>query len=70
MYPQIRKVQNLKDYYLQKIIDKKDNLTLKEFLIKHYKIEKKIICFIKNLYVSKLEEECFKILNEINFNKC
>ena len=72
MYPQIGESPRFKRLLLEKIIDKENNLTLKKFLIEHYKIDKTSKTSSSSLAMSKLEESCFDILTKIisiNVNK-
>jgi len=65
MYPQIGESANFKRKLLDKIINKKNNLTLKDFLVNHYNIENDNE-FNYSLYgVSKQEEICFEILSKV-----
>jgi len=65
MYPLIGESPKFKRLLLNTIINKKKNLTLKKFLIEHYKIDEKNDSFISEMEMSKLEEICFNILSEI-----
>lgn len=65
MYPKIGNSPKFKRLLLEKLIDKKKNLTLKEFLVKYYKIEKKDISPASSIHMTELEEECFKIISQI-----
>ena len=65
MYPQVSESTKFRRLLLEKIIDEKDNLTLKKFLIKHYKINEENEFISSELAITKLEEECFKKLTEI-----
>lgn len=66
MYPQIGNSPKFKRLILDKIIDKKNNLTLKKYLIKQYNIENNDNEIVNSpLFMSKTEETCFKILNDI-----
>lgn len=65
MYPQIGESANFKRKLLDKIINKKNNLTLKDFLVNHYNIENDNE-FNYSLYgMSKQEEICFEILSKV-----
>ena len=65
MYPQVSSSPKFKRSLLELIIDKKTNLTLKEFLVKHYKIKDEDKSAPSLLFMTLLEEACFKILDDI-----
>ena len=65
MYPQIGESPKFKRLLLEKTINKKSNITLKTFLIKHYKIDEKNETFLSQMDMSKLEELCFNIISEV-----
>ena len=65
MYPKIAESPKFKRLILNKIIDSKKNLTLKEFIIENYKPKGKDFSNSSELYVSELEENCFEILSRI-----
>ena len=65
VYPLIAESPKFKRLLLNTIINKKKNLTLKNFLIEHYKIDEKNDSFLSGIEMSKLEEICFNILSEI-----
>ena len=61
MYPQIGNSPKFKRLILEKIIDKKNDLTLKNFLIKHYNIENNDNeLVISPLYMSKQKKLVLK----------
>lgn len=66
MYPKITESVKFKRLLLEKIIDEKKNISLKQFLLESYDIEdyEKPIN-INTIYVSKNEMECFDILSKI-----
>ena len=64
MYPQIIESVKFKRLLLDKIIDKKNNLTLKKFIIEYYSIEEIEEKEISDLGMTITEEECFEILSD------
>ena len=73
MYPQIIESVKFKRLLLNQIIDKKNNLTLKKFIIEYYSIDEIEEKEIDDLGMTITEEKCFKILSEdilnLNFNQ-
>ena len=72
MYPQVSQSPKFKRLLLSQIIDKKNNLSLKQYLIEVYKLKQLNTKNLSPLHVSKLEETCFNILSEmvvINVNQ-
>ena len=65
MYPQVSESPKFKRLLLDKVIDKKNNLTLKKFIIKYYKIDEINEIVSSELAMTELEEKCFKKLSEI-----
>tara|TARA_X000000950_G_scaffold227085_1_gene274109 strand:- start:35917 stop:36921 length:1005 start_codon:yes stop_codon:yes gene_type:complete len=68
IYPQIGKSPKFKRLLLKKFIDKKNNLTLKDFFINHYNLKVPVESYNtinSSLVLPKLEEECFEIISEI-----
>ena len=65
MYPQVAESPKFKRLLLSEIIDKKTNKTLKEFIVENYKIKDQDKKSSSNLFVSKLEEKCFEMIDEI-----
>ena len=66
MYPQIGASPKFKRQLLNTIVDKKENITLKRFLVEHYKIkEDNKSSYSSELEMTELEEACFRILDEI-----
>ena len=65
MYPQISKSPKFKRLLLDKVINKKNNLTLKQFIIKYYKIDEINEAASSELAMTLLEEKCFEKLSEI-----
>ena len=70
MYPQIIESVKFKRLLLDQIIDKKNNLTLKKFLIEYYSIEEIEEQEINDLGMTITEEKCFDILSNdiLNLN--
>ena len=66
MYPQIGESTKFKRLLLNKIINEKDKLSLKEFLISYYNIEEENKLTLSKIEMTKQEEECFIILSKIN----
>ena len=64
MYPQIIESVKFKRLLLDQIIDKKNNLTLKKFIIEYYSIEDIEEKEISDLGMTITEEECFEILSD------
>ena len=67
MYPQIGNSPKFKRLILEKIIDEKENLSLKNYLVEYYKIKDKKEAVSSKLEMTELEESCFEILNTIWF---
>lgn len=65
MYPQIAYSPKFKRLILDKIIDEKNNLNLKDYIINYYNIDNEILDNNSPLFVSEIEEKCFKILDDI-----
>ena len=65
MYPQIVESIKFKRLLLNKVIDTKTNLTIENFLAKHYSIEEVEEENISDLGMTLNEEKYFEILNEI-----
>ena len=65
MYPQIIESIKFKRLLLDKVIDKKNNLTLKNFIAEQYSIEKEKEQNISDLGMTLSEEAFFKVLTEI-----
>ena len=65
MYPQIAESTKFKRMLLSEIIDLKNNLSLKKIIIDEYKLNQDDNKKSSSLYVSKLEEKCFDVLDEI-----
>ena len=65
MYPKISESPKFKRLILEKIINKKDNLSLKDFLTSHYDLDKDNSQNSSPLQMSEFEEECFELLSEI-----
>lgn len=65
MYPKIGESIKFKRLLLEKIVDEKNNKTLKKILIENYKIQDNDQLNLNKLGMSKLEEKCFNILSEI-----
>ena len=70
MYPQIIESVKFKRLLLDQIIDKKNNLTLKKFIIEYYSIEEIEEKEIYDLGMTITEEKCFEILSDdiLNLN--
>ena len=64
-YPLITRSPEFKRLLLNKIIDKNDNLTLKNFLVQYHKLDFVNSEIMPSIYVSQIEEECFEILDDI-----
>ncbi len=64
MYPQIIESVKFKRLLLDQIIDEKNNLTLKKFIIEYYSIEETEEEEISDLGMTITEEECFDILSD------
>ena len=73
MYPKIIESVKFKRLLLDKIIDKKNNLTLKKFIIEYYSIDEIEEKEIDDLGMTITEEKCFEILSEdilnVNINQ-
>ena len=65
MYPEIGDSPKFKRSLLKKEIDKKNSITLKNFLIKHYKLKNEVEETSSPLFMSLIEEKCFDLLNDI-----
>lgn len=65
MYPQIGESPKFKRLILDKIIDNTERLTLKDFLVKHHRLENENDLKTTNIEMTELEESCFKILSNI-----
>ena len=65
MYPQIIESTKFKRILLNKVIDKKKNLTLENFIVEYYSIEQDLEQNISDLGMTSSEEVFFKILTEI-----
>ncbi len=65
MYPQIIESTKFKRILLSKVIDKKKNLTLENFIVEYYSIEQDVEQNISDLGMTSSEEVFFKILTEI-----
>ena len=65
MYPQIIESVKFKRSLLKKIIDKKNNITLENFIANHYSIKEVVEQNIPDLGMTLNEEEYFKILTKI-----
>ena len=65
MYPKIIESVKFKRFLLEKVIDNKKNLTLKDFIIEYYSIQENGIENNFDLGMTRLEESCFKVLSEI-----
>ena len=65
MYPQIIESTKFKRILLNKVIDKKKNLTLENFIVEYYSIEQDVEQNISDLGMTSSEEVFFKILTEI-----
>ena len=64
MYPQILESVKFKRLLLDKVIDEKNDFTLKNFIIDYYSIKKDDEEGSSGLVMTKLEEECFEILSD------
>lgn len=66
MYPQIGESPKFKRQLLEQIIDKKNNLSLKDFFIENYEIENdENVNNFSPLYITNVEEICFKLISSI-----
>ena len=65
MYPEIGESPKFKRLILEKVVDSKNNLTLKEYLIKSYNLSDEENTNSSSIYISELEEKCFKILSQM-----
>lgn len=63
MYPQISNSPKFKRLILQSKID--TNLNVKDYIVKYYKLDGDEVKNKNSIYVSKLEEDCFTILNDL-----
>ena len=64
MYPQILESVKFKRLLLDKVIDEKNDFTLKNFIMDYYSIKKDDEEGSSELVMTKLEEECFEILSD------
>lgn len=64
IYPQILESVKFKRLLLDKVIDEKNDFTLKSFIIDYYSIKKDDDEDSSGLVMTKLEEECFEILSD------
>ena len=65
MYPQITKSPRFKKLLLSSSIDIKGNLKLREYIIKEYNLEKYDNEIISELHISKLDEACYEIIDNL-----
>lgn len=65
MYPQVSKSPKFKRLLLNEYIDFDDKISLKQFLIDYYKLEIENNKINSDLYVSQLENNLFKRIDEI-----
>ena len=65
MYPQISKSPKFKRILLEEIIDKKNKLKFKDYIVDKYNLENNDSLNISKINVTKLEEACFKIIDDI-----
>ena len=65
IYPEVSRSPKFKRFLLDKTIDSKDKIKLKQYLIDYYNLKTQSDEKISDLYVSKLENECFKIIDKI-----
>lgn len=65
IYPQIGDSPKFKRILLEAVINDEENLSLKNFIINHYKIKDSEESVSSVLEMTKLEEACFKILSGI-----
>lgn len=65
MYPKIGDSPKFKRLILESIIDEKNELSLKKILVKHYNIKEEKELVSSEMEMTKLEEECFKILSNL-----
>lgn len=66
MYPEIGDSPKFKRLILEKVIDKKRNLKLKNFIIDYYKLKDDNIHNSSSpMFVSELDQKCFNILNKM-----
>ena len=65
MYPEIGESPKFKRLILEKVVDSKSNLTLKEYLIKTYNLSNEENTNSSSIYISEFEEKCFKILSNM-----
>lgn len=65
MYPEISESPKFKRLLLEKLIDKKKNLTLKKFIVEYYKIDENNELVSNQLSMTTLEEKCFEKISEI-----
>ena len=65
MYPKVGNSTRFKRLMLDTTIDNENNFTLKDFLLDYYELENEDKLNSSYLYVSKIDEKCFQILDEI-----
>ena len=65
MYPQVTQSPKFKRLLLNSNIDFDNKINLKQYLIDYYKLNTENDKINSDLYVSKLENHCFKIIDEI-----
>ncbi len=65
MYPKIGDSPKFKRLILESMIDEKNKLSLKKFLVTHYNIKEEKELVSSEMEMTKLEEECFKILSNL-----
>ena len=66
LYPKIAESTKFKRLLLETSLEEEYNLTLKSYLIKYYELDNtNDKTYKSNIYISKLEDSCFKILENI-----
>ena len=65
MYPQVSNSPKFKRLLLNSYIDFDNKINLKQYLIDYYKLDIENDKINSDLYVSELENECFKIIDKI-----
>ena len=65
MYPQVTQSPKFKRLLLNSNIDFDNKINLKQYLIDYYKLNTENDKINSDLYVSELENDCFKIIDEI-----
>lgn len=65
MYPQVSQSPKFKRLLLNENIDLQDKINLKEYLIDNYNLEALNDKINSDLYISELENACFKIIDKI-----